>query len=583
MALENRQLAAIVVADVVGFSHMMAEDEDGTLSTLRAHRNVLDPVVRNRGGRIFKTTGDGIIAEFPSATAALEACVEAQRVMEDRNGTLPESRRMVFRIGINVGDVVRDETGDVFGDVVNVAARIEALCEPGGVALSDAVARAVSGKTDVELVDVGNRELKNIPRPVRIWRVASNFQADADSRTGAVPRRNTLATVAVLPFENMGADPDQEYFVDGIAEDLISALSYDKYIAVVARNSTFAYKGTATDVRLIAGELDATHVVEGSARRVGSRVRVTAQLIDAETGHHLWSERLDRDLVDIFDLQDDLVAAIASKLVPSLWEAQGRRRQRSVSINAWDLTLRAEFQRSRYTEEGLVAGIELFDKARTVDSGFAAPVAGSALSWMTLHFLGWRREGINAFQRGLADAELAHRIDPSDYMALSALAWARCITGHPIEGKALTGRMIEMNPFGAIGYHWQGLALCSLGDYAAAIESQTEAWRLGRHEPWHFDTALYLGYSHYLNGNYEAAIRWGEQSLGRYDHLQIHILLAAAYGEAGRPEDANGHVEAVLVSRPSFSLEKWRRRIVYIRDEDRDHLVNGLRNAGLPS
>ena len=583
MAPDDRRLAAIVVADVVGFSRMMAEDEDGTLSALRAHRNVLDPVVRNLGGRIVKTTGDGIIAEFPSATAALEACVEAQRVMADRNQTLPESRRMLFRMGINIGDVVRDDTGDVFGDGVNVAARIEPLAEAGGVALSDSVARAVSGKTDVELEDVGEQELKNIPRPVRVWRVASLIEPASDSPTGAVPRRKTLATVAVLPFENMSADPDQEYFVDGITEDLISALSYDKYLAVVARNSTFAYKGAATDVRLIAGELDATHVVEGSARRVGNRVRVTAQLIDAETGHHIWSERLDRDLVDIFDLQDDLVTAIASKLTPSLWEAQGRRRQRSTSIDAWDLTLRGEFQASTFTEEGLLAGIDLFDKARGLEPDFAAPAAASALSWMTLHFLGWRRDGTNAFQRGLADAELAHQIDPSDYRALTALAWARCIAGEPAEGKKLTDRMIEMNPFGGIGYHWRGLALCSLGDHAEAIESQTEAWRLGHHEPWHFDTANDLGYSHYLSGNYEAAIEWGEECLRLLDFLQSHILLAAAYAQADRQEEAAPHVDAVLASRPDFNPTKWRRRIVYTRDEDRDHLVKGLQKAGLPS
>lgn len=583
MTGSDRRLAAIVVADVVGFSRMMADDEEGTLSTLRAHRNVLDPVVRNRGGRIFKTTGDGVIAEFPSATAALEACVEAQAVMAERNETLPESRRMLFRMGINLGDVVRDDSGDLFGDGVNVAARIEPLAEAGGVALSDAIARAVGGTTDVRLEDMGERELKNIPRPVRIWRVVSQFEAAPTEQTSMVTSRKRLATLAVLPFENMSANPEQEYFVDGITEDLISALSYDKYLAVVARNSTFVYKGKATDVRLVAKELDATHVVEGSVRRVGNRVRVTAQLIDADTGHHIWSERLDRELGDIFDLQDDLVGAIASKLTPSLWESEGRRRQRSKSFDAWDLTLRGEFQISSFSEDGLLAGIELFDKARALEPDFAAPVAGAALSWMTLHFLGWRSEGVNPFQRGVADAELAHQIDPTDYRALTALAWARCIAGEPADAKKLTDRMIEMNPFGAIGYHWRGLALCCLGDHLQAIESQTEAWRLGRHEPWHFDTANDLGYSHYLSGNYDAAIEWGEEALRLLDFLQSHILLVAAYAQTGSKGEAEAHVDAVLLARPDFNLGKWRRRIVYPRDAERDHLVEGLRKAGLPS
>jgi len=243
MSSEDRRLAAIVVADVVGFSRMMADDEDTTLSVLRAHLNVVDPVIRNHGGRIFKTTGDGLIAEFPSATAALEACVEAQGLMEDRNDALPEWRRMRFRMGINLGDVVSDREGDVFGDGVNVAARIEPLAEPGGVAMSDAVARAVAGKAKVDLTDTGEHELKNIPRPVRIWQVASRTDPPSPAVPGIGSRRKTLATVTVLPFENMSGDTEQKYFVDGITQDLISALSYDKNLAVVARNSMFAYKG----------------------------------------------------------------------------------------------------------------------------------------------------------------------------------------------------------------------------------------------------------------------------------------------------------------------------------------------------
>jgi TolB-like protein len=571
-----------VVTDVVGFSRMMAEDEATTLATLSAHRNVLDPVVRNHGGRIVKTTGDGLIAEFPAATSALEACVEAQRLMEDRNETLPESRRMHFRMGINLGDIVEDDSGDVFGDGVNVAARIEPLAPPGGVAMSDAVARAVGGKTDVELVDSGEHELKNIPRSVRIWHTSTLARAEPVAVPSLAPRRKTLATVAVMPFENMSADPDQEYFADGITEDLISALSHDKYLAVIARNSTFAYKGTPRDVRLIAGELDATHVVEGSVRRAAERVRVTAQLIDAETGHHLWSERLDRDLIDIFDLQDELVAAIASKLTPSLWESEGRNRRRSTSIDAWDLTLQGAFQVSKFTEQGLLGGIELFDQARTLEPNLAAPVAASALSWMTLYFHGWRTEGVNPFRRALVDAELAYQIDPDDYRVLNAVAWARCLVGRPSESKDLTARMIEMNPFGPFGHHLHGLSLCSLGEYSAAIESQTEAWRLGRHEPWRFDIASDLGYSHYLMGNYDAAIEWGEECLRLLDFLQSHILLAAAFAQKDRFDAAKPHVEAILTARPEFSMAKWRSRIVYIREEDRNHLVDGLSKAGLP-
>ena len=578
MSSVERRLGAILVADVVGFSRMMAEDEDGTLSALRAHRNVVDPVVLNHGGRIVKTTGDGLIIEFSSATSALDAAVESQRLMKERNETLPESRRMQFRMGINLGDVVTDESGDVFGDGVNVAARIEPLADPGGVAVSDAVARAVVGKAKVELSDTGEHSLKNIPRPVRIWRVGARSTGVS---TGAVPGRRVVATVAVLPFDNMSGEPDQEYFVDGMTEDLITALSYDRNLAVVARSSTFAYKGTAKDTRIIARELDATHIVEGSARKAGKRVRVTAQLIDAETGHHVWAERFDRDLEEVFVLQDELVDAIASRLVPSLWDSAGRDPTRTASVDAWDLTIRGEFQTSKFTQEELLAGIELFTQARTIEPEFAPPIAGSALGWLTLYFLGWREDEINPFQRGVRDAETAHRLDPSNYRALTVMAMARCVEGRPEEGIALASQAIELNPFGGLGYHWLGLGYCILGDREKAIETQTEAWRLGRHEPWHFDTANDLAYSHYLAGNYEAAIEWGLECLRLLEFLQSRIVLAAAYAELDRVNEAQPHVEAVVTARSDFSLDRFRSHIVYIKDEDRDHLVEGLMKAGL--
>lgn len=297
----------------------------------------------------------------------------------------------------------------------------------------------------------------------------------------------------------------------------------------------------------------------------------------------MWSDRFDRDLDDIFGLQDELVDEIVSKLAPSLWDSAGRQLQRSDSIDAWDLTLQGEFQRSKGTKDGLLASIGLFDRARELEPDFAAPVASSALSWLSLYFLGWRRDGVNTFQRGLADAETAYQIDPTDYRALRALSWANCVSGRPAEGKELASRMIEMNPYAAIGYHWYALALCSLGERNDAVEAGSQAWRLARHEPWRFDTANDLGYTHYLGGNYEAAIEWGEECLRLFDFLQSHFLLAAAYAQTGRSEEAAHHADAVLVSRPDFSLSRWRRRIVYVRDEDRDHLVKGLLNAGLPS
>jgi TolB-like protein len=558
---------------------MMAENEDDTLTALRAHRNVIDPIVLNHGGRVVKNTGDGLIVEFPSATSAVDACIEAQRVMETRNRELPESRRMQFRMGVNLGDVVEEDDGDLFGDGINVAARIEAESDPGGVAVSDAVARAVAGTTSVGLVDMGEYTLKNIPRPVRIWKLA----ADSPLRQTTATGKRILATVAVLPFDNMSADPDQDYFVDGITEDLITALSYDKNLAVIARNSTFAYRDTATDARRIARELDATHIVEGSARRSGDRIRVTTQLIDAESGHHMWAERFDRDLEDVFDLQDELVEEITTRLSPSLRESVGQRRQRTPSVTAWDLTVQAYFLMNKFTPEGLHAALDLLAEARSLEPEFAPPVAASALARFSLYFFGWGAEGSDQLNRFEADAEEAHQLDPRNYEALNALAFSRANAGRPAEAKNLASRMIEINPYGGAGYHVQGFALCSLGDREQAISAQTTAWRLGRHEPWHFDTASDLSFSHYLSGAYEAAIEWGEQCLRLVDFHQARLALAAANAQLERAEHSGRHVEAILAAKPNFSLRKFRSRISYVNEDDRDHIIDGLRKAGLPA
>ena len=580
--LGERRLAAIVVADVVGFSRMMADDEDGTLAALRAHRNVVDPVVLNHGGRIVKETGDGVLVEFHSATAAVEAAVEVQDLMRARYEELPESRRMQFRFGINLGDIVIDESGDVFGDGVNVAARVESIADPGGVAITNAVFEAVRDKVDVDFVDDGEHELKNIPRPVQVWKVGSTSAVEPS--TGK-PAKRSLATVAVLPFDNMSGDVEQEYFADGITEDLITALSYDQNLAVVARNSTFAYKGSATDIRTVARELDATHIIEGSVRTAGSTVRVSAQLIDAETGHHVWAERYDRELADIFAVQDELVDAITAKLRPTFWDSAVERQtsRGTRSFDAWDLTIQGQFHFNKHTIEGFLKAIEFFERARQLEPDFVAPIASAAGAWMFLAVAGWRDEQINPWERGLADAETAFRLDGDDYGALTSLSAARNLERKPEEGALYARQMIELNPHAGWGYHMLGAALMMSGEPEKAIPASTQGWRLGRHEPWHYDTASDLAWSHYLTGNYEAAATWGQQALQLVEsYLQTHIVLAATYAELGRSEDMQAQVDAVLKYRPDFSCQKHRSRLLYVRAQDRDHIIDGLLKAGLP-
>ncbi len=577
----TRRLAAILVTDVVGYSALMAEDEAGTLAALLAHRNATDPVILNHGGRIVKSTGDGVLVEFASATAAVSAASQVQELMLERNAELPESRRMLVRLGINLDEIVVDDTGDIFGDGVNVAARVETLSDPGGIAVTNAVYEAVRGKTEAEFTDDGEHDLKNIPRPVRVWKTLGTPTAE----TSSDPVRRTLATVAVLPFDNMSDDAAQEYFSDGITEDLITALSYDAYLAVVARNSTFAYKGHSRDIRTIARELDATHVIEGSVRKSGSRIRVTAQLIDAETGHHVWAERYDRELHDIFDVQDELVDAIRARLTPALWETAGRRRSTGDigSFDAWDLTIRGQFEANRYTIEGLLAGIEFFDSAKALDPTFAEAFAYSARAWFFLAFFGWRDDTVNPWHRGGEDAELAYALASDNYQTLGAMTLATGLAGDVDEAKRLAHRMVELNPLGYLGFHVLGAILAGEGRLDEAVEASTNAWRLGRHEPLRFDTASDLGYAHYLLGSYEAAVAWGRQSVDLVpDYLQSNMLLALAYAQLGRTEEGQRHVDNMLASRPGFSCAKQRTRWVYRREQDRDLLTDGLIKAGLP-
>jgi adenylate cyclase len=572
-----------LVTDVVGYSAMMAEDEAGTLAALQAHRNATDPVILNHGGRIVKSTGDGVLVEFSSATAAVSAAAQVQDVMRERNSELPESRRMLVRLGLNLSEIVVDDAGDIFGDGVNVAARVETLADPGGIAVTNAVYEAVRGKTESEFTDDGEHELKNIPRPVRIWKIQGAPATSAEPRPTL---RRTIATIAVLPFDNMSDDSEQEYFADGITEDLITALSYDEYLAVVARNSTFAYKGQSKDIRTIAREIDATHVVEGSVRRSGDRIRVTAQLIDAETGHHIWAERYDRELHDIFEVQDELVEAITAKLTPSLRDTAGRRRSigDTGSYDAWDLTIRGQYEANRYTMDGLLAGIEFFDRARELEPDFANAIASSAGAWFFLAFFGWRDETINPWHRGQQDAERAYALASDDYQTLGAMTLATGLAGKSDDAERFARRMIELNPHGYLGFHVLGAILAGIGTLDEAVEASTNAWRLGRHEPLRFDTASDIGYAHYLLGNYEAALAWGKQSIDLVpDYLQSNVLLAAVYAQLGRAAEAEKPIDVVLTSRPGFSCEKHRTRLVYRRTQDRDLIIDGLLKAGLPA
>jgi adenylate cyclase len=362
----DRRLAAILAADVVGYSRLMEADEAGTVHLLREHRAAVDPLVAEHGGRIVKTTGDGVLTEFPSVVGAVQCAVALQQLMSERNAGVPSSRRMEWRVGIHLGDILV-EGEDILGDGVNLAARLEGIAEPGGICISEDAFRQVRGKIETEFCDGGEQALKNITRPVRIYRAgpASAPVSSAPAATAALPLPDK-PSIAVLPFQNISGDTEQEYFADGMVEEIITALSRIRWLFVIARNSSFTYKGQAVDVKRVGRELGVRYVLEGSVRKSGNRVRITGQLIDAETGAHLWADRFDGSLEDVFDLQDKVASSVVGVIEPALQAAEVRRSaSRSIpDLTAYDLYLRALPLVLSFSREGLRNALELLERDR---------------------------------------------------------------------------------------------------------------------------------------------------------------------------------------------------------------------------
>jgi adenylate cyclase len=580
--MTKRRLAAIVVIDVVGYSRLMAADEEGTLAALKAHRNETDPIVLNHGGRIVKGTGDGVLVEFPSAVEAVRAAVETQSLMADRNAAAPEGRRMEYRIGINLGDVIVDDDGDVYGDGVNVAARLEGLADPAGICVSSAVYQQVRQQVDASFEDLGLVEVKNIPTPVHPWKVVLD-RAPPDPRVTATSTY-TKPCVAVLPFDNLSGDQDQEYFADGITEDLITALSHHRDLRVVARNSTFVYKDRAGDVRKTARELDATHVVEGSIRRSGNRVRVTAQLIEAESGHHLWADRYDRELNDIFDLQDDIVHEIAGHIHPTVERTEGDKLHRSgpEELDVWDLALHARWYAFMNTRDGAEEAIRLLEIAAERDPSFGEAQAQLAMVWTTVAFSRWRIDDRDPWEEMDRRAREAYRLDPVAPGSIAVLGYAEVFAGNLGTAADLARRAVGKAPHDALVLNLIGLVELFRGDEEAAVEHLSNAWRLASHEPWRYVIANNLAFAHYLAGRYEAALVWAERGLEAGDYFQLRAIAAAALGQLGRSDEAAHHLAFVTASHPETTTGELLRDIRWEGQDDVAHYREGLIKAGLP-
>ena len=476
----GRRLAAIVAADVAGYSRLMGLDEVGTARTLREHRAVTDALVAKHGGRIVKTTGDGVLLEFPSVVDAVECAAAVQAVMAQRNNGVPESRRMLFRIGINLGDILI-EGDDILGDGVNVAARLESIAEPGGICISASAYDQVRGKVAVEFADLGEQRLKNINRPVRIYATKSSGSLGmvAPDMLPPHPQAQELLplpdkpSIAVLPFQNMSGDPEQEYFADGIVEDIITALSRIRWLFVIARNSSFTYKGHAVDVKQAGRELGVRYVLEGSVRKGGNRIRITGQLIDALTGVHLWAERYDRDLSDIFTVQDEIAASVAAVIEPALAAAEQERvlRKPPERLDAWEAYQRGLWHFHKYRPEENKTALAFFSQAIALDPNFAPGHYGYALAlqWDIWHFSS--RPFLEVQETAREEAQIAVSLDDKDAMAHAVLAHMMMWGSEWEAAIAETRTAVDLNPNSAFVISMLGCVLGFGGYREEALES----------------------------------------------------------------------------------------------------------------
>lgn len=578
----ERRLAAIFAADVAGYSRLVGADEEGTIERFQAHRRELfDPKIAEHQGRIVKTTGDGFLVEFASPVKAVRCAIEVQQGMADRNADVPQDRRIEFRIGINLGDVIVED-GDIYGDGVNVAARLEGIAEPGTVYVSRAVRDFIQDRPEITLEDLGERALKNIAAPVRVFRIAPLGLAARASPAGPPPVPGK-PSIAVLPFMNMSSDVEQEFFSDGITEDLITDLSKVSGLFVIARNSSFAYKGRSVKVQDIAHDLGVRFVLEGSIRKAGNRVRITAQLIDAKNGGHLWAERFDRDLTDIFETQDEVVEKIVGVLAVTLTKREEERlaRRGTSNVEAYEAWLRARELLGRGSREAVVQAKARHRRAIEIDPRFAAPHAGLSLASISEYASGWAQDAAQALDDAERWARRAVELDaqePVSHMALgNVLLWRR-------QHDAALGecrQMIAIDPNFAQGHAATGWALMYAGQAAEALEEFAVAMRLDPHHP--AIVLHFVAQAHFSLADYETAAGMLNERIRRNPGTDSsRMLLAACYGHLGRIDEAKAAWAEMLTINPDFSLAQRERVLPYKDARDFQRIVDGLKKAGLP-
>jgi TolB-like protein/class 3 adenylate cyclase len=585
----ERRLSAILAADVAGYSRLMGLDEVGTARVLREHRAVSDALVAKHGGRIVKTTGDGVLLEFPSVVDAVECAVAVQAVMAERNDGVPQDRRMLFRIGINLGDILI-QGDDILGDGVNIAARLEGIAEPGGICISSSAYDQVRGKVAVEFTDLGEQSLKNIARPVRAYAAVPNRPGPGTQR-GATPSPLFVPhlSIVVLPFANIGGDPEQDYFVDGMTESLTTDLSRISGAFVIARNTAFTFKGKAVDVKKLGRELNVRYVLEGSVQRAGGRLRVNVQLIDAETGNHLWAERFDKPVADLFDMQDEIVSRLANTLDAELVAAEARQAERSPHPDAMGLV----FQGSSWINKGqtpdfMAQARSFFEKAVALDPENVEAMVGLARVDGTLGAGVMTDDYSVRFAAAETTLTKVLSLAPNHAQAHASLALVQIFTKRAAQGIAECEQALTLDRNLARAHALIGLAKYLLGRGAETEPHINEALRLSPRDTLAPRWMVWVGLAKAQLGADAEAVIWMRRGLDANRNYSVtHFDLAAVLARLGKLDEARAAVNAGLALDPRFTIRRYR-DVTYSNSDNptyragRERLIEGMRMAGVP-
>jgi adenylate cyclase len=577
----ERKLVAILAADIAGYSRLVGLDEEGTLARLRSlRREVIDPTIAAHRGRTVKTTGDGMLVEFGSVVDAVRCAVVVQRKTSQREAELPPDRRIAFRIGVNLGDIVVED-GDIFGDGVNIAARLEGIAEPGGICLSAAVYEQVRGKIELDFADLGEQSLRNIARPVHAYRAVLDKTASVEPKALPLPDK---PSIAVLPFQNMSGDPEQEYFADGMVDEIITALSRIRWLFVIARNSTFTYKGHAVDVKRVGRELGVRYVLEGSVRKSGNRVRIATQLIEADNGVHIWADRYDRPLDDVFALQDEIALSTVGAIEPSLRAAEIERvkRKRPDSLDAYDLYLRALPFAFTAMPGDADKALALLTKAVELEPDYGA--AHAIIAWC--HEQRYLRGGMQEETRhaALRHARQAIATGGDDAAALATAAFVVAAAGHDFE-TALSAfdQSFALCGSSALALGFSSLVRAWMADDVAAVEHADRALRLSPFDPLIYLPYVGLAYAHFAAGRFAEAATAASRAAQANPRFSVPLMLqAASLAKLGRGADASAALQRLLDLQPGLTASSAAVSARYANPDSIAALEGALREAGLP-